>query len=264
MSELSNFERIGFLPRLLDEGFDPMTNKKVVFPEVMGVARHYQVFSGPNGEGLWLSHDDEGYVIAGNPMFQNGTLFHATLDKSLDGEEPWGFFECEVHLSVLEKGEVATRMQALMVNLGSIGFEDKKSLFGKTKQFVVPFHGFDSDEFEVRIAIFSIEIEHFENEDVFFAQQVQPDIDASESEPKIQFGSTSFLPSGMLPNEEGQTGPFGIGTGPVKSFGTAKSVFGGSDYHWAVVGAIGGDFGVVRAPEDGLPATEGGYLSHGG
>ncbi|EPX80850.1 hypothetical protein thalar_01072 [Litoreibacter arenae DSM 19593] len=161
----------------------------------------------------------------------------------------------------MEDEEVVTRMQALMVNLGSRSVDEKKGWFGRTKQTSAPLTGFTGKTMQARIAVFAYEVAYFNTEDEYWASTATQE---NSDDDQLTLGSTSFMPSGMFPDEQGQTSPLGFGVGSVKTCGTANSAFSGPDYHWAVVETLGGDFGVVWSPEEAGPAQEGGFLSYGG
>ncbi|WP_298356320.1 hypothetical protein [uncultured Litoreibacter sp.] len=260
MTELSNFDRIGLRYEDLENGIDPEANPRLAHSEVMGPVKWYNVFTGPNSEAVWVGDDGNGNMLTANPMFSKGSLFAATVDAVLEGQEPYAFLEADVHLSILEDGEVATRTQALMVNLSSRALEDQKGWFGRTKQVSAPFEMFTGKTVQARIAVFAHEVALYPTEEAFYADTTS----TLEGEEQISYGSTSFMPSGMFPNEDGQTAPYGFGTGPVQDCGTAPSAFNGPEYHWAVVTAIGGNFGVVWFPQQAGAAVKGGYLSYSG
>lgn len=262
MTNLSNFDRIGLRYEDLENGIDLEANPQLTHSEVMGPVKWYNVFTGPNTEAVWFGDDGNGNMLTANPMFSKGSLFTATLDKVIEGQEPYAFLEADVHLSILEGGEVATRMQAAMVNLSSRALEEKKGWFGRIKQVSTPFDMFTGKTVQTRIAVFAHEVDLYPTQEAFFAD-AKSTLDDSAEEP-LTYGSTSFMPSGMFPTEDGQTAPYGFGTGQVMDCGTAQSAFNGPDYHWAVVTAIGGDFGVVWSPQDAGAAVQGGYLSYSG
>ncbi len=250
----SNFDRIGVPVSLIEDGIDLRTLPGVTYGSPDGLNGPYFTYAGPNGETLWYTTDPRGRSQTINPMFAAGSAMTARIDHVHPGDAPFSFGEAEIDVSILDQGEVATRAQVLMVNMPSELATYRKTFLGRRRLETAPFDTMTGRTVSLRLAVFAGEVNIWPDEAAYEAAQ----------EADHPLGCPSFIPAGMFADAEGRTSPVGFGAGLTKHAGTAPSAYGGSDWHWAVVEAIGGDLGIVWTPDACDAATPDALLSYAG
>lgn len=221
---MSNLSSIGFGVSSQEE-FEKLIEMAVAKSSQIGARNgSYLLYSEPSGAELWTQVNTSNEIIGANPHFSGQSKRRVCLTSTV--ERPESELDGAYHAW-------AAPITPDDPDSGEYPFVFDVPDFHTNGDIDFP------RDFEIQLSAFAQELDIYENEDVYHANQ--------SSEP--QFAVRSFIPSGLF-NFEEDSDPdppqaLGIFTGIIKQAERRRNSFTNSEFYWMLVETLGGEVDVV-------------------